>query len=99
VALFVYIGTDGPKAPALRKQHRPAHLAHLEPLDDAGRIRFAGPLLDESGTPQGSVVIFEAEGLASARTVAEGDPYLREGVFERQEVFETRAVFPRTASS
>ena len=30
----------------------------------------------------------------AARRFADGDPYAREGVFERVEVFETRRVFP-----
>jgi len=55
---------------------------------------YAGPLLDDAGSPCGSVVVFEAEDLASARRFAAGDPYVVEGVFERWEVLETRRVFP-----
>jgi uncharacterized protein YciI len=38
--------------------------------------------------------VFEADDLAAARAVAEGDPYLLEGVFEKVEVRATRAVLP-----
>jgi uncharacterized protein YciI len=93
--LYVFIGHDGPRGPELRKLHRPAHLAGLEPLDAEGRIRHAGPLLDAAGEPLGSLILFEAESLDAARTLAARDPYVVEGIFERHEVHETRVVFPR----
>lgn len=93
--VYVMLGKDGPRGAELRKQHRPAHLANLEPLEEAGRIRFAGPLLDSDGLPRGSVVIFEAPSLEDARAFAAGDPYVDAGVFAHYEVHETRAVFPR----
>jgi hypothetical protein len=93
--LYAMIGRDGPRGLELRKLHREAHLAGLEPLDRAGRIRFAGPLRDEAGEPRGSVVVFEAESLAAARAQAAADPYVTRGVFASYEVFETLAVFPR----
>ncbi len=92
---FILIGHDGPRGLELRQQHRPAHLAGLEPLDRAGRIRHAGPILGDDGAPQGSVVVFEAESLAEARTIAARDPYVTEGIFARYEVRETSPVFPR----
>jgi hypothetical protein len=99
VPTFVMLGTDGPRGAELRRRHRPAHLANLEPLARAGAVAFAGPLLDAEGSPRGSLVIFEAPDLAAARRFAESDPYLREGVFARVEVFETRRVLPRAADA
>ena len=78
--LYIYIGHDGPRGGELRKIHRPAHIASLEPLEADGRIRHAGPLLDPDGKPVGS---------------AARDPYVVQGIFERHEVYETRIVFPR----
>jgi uncharacterized protein YciI len=95
VPLYVLIGRDGPRGAELRKQHRAAHLAGLEGLEAAGRIRHAGPLLDESGAARGSLVLFEAASLEEARAVAARDPYVVEGVFASHEVLETRVVFPR----
>ena len=92
--LFVYRGSDGPRGLELRKTVRDRHLAHLQSLTDAGRIRFGGPLLDADDNPCGSLVILEADDLESARKIAESDPYLVEGVFERVEVLGTRAVLP-----
>ena len=92
--LFTYRGSDGPRGLALRKTVRERHLAHLRRLADAGRVRFGGPLIDADGNPCGSLVILEADDLASARQIAESDPYLLEGVFEKVEVLETRGVLP-----
>jgi hypothetical protein len=94
--LFVLIGRDGPEAPELRRRHRPAHLERLRPLARAGRVRFAGPLL-EGGAPIGSLVVFEAEDWASARAVAASDPYVVHGVFAEHELRETRDVLPELA--
>ena len=93
--LFVLIGHDGPRGLELRKLHREAHLANLQPLEAQGRIRHAGPLLDDAGSPAGSVILFEADDLASARALAAADPYVVHGIFERHEIFETRVVFPK----
>ena len=93
--LFVMIGRDGPEGPALRKRHRDAHLANLQPLVDAGRVRFAGPMRSPDGTPCGSVVVFEASDLAAAQAFAEADPYVVEGIFASFEVRETLQVFPK----
>jgi uncharacterized protein YciI len=92
--LFVLIGRDGPQGGALRALHRDAHLRNLKPLADAGRVVYAGPLLDAAEAPCGSVVVFEADTVASARDFAAGDPYVVEGVFAHWEVLGTRQVFP-----
>ena len=92
--LYVLIGTDGPDSRERRTQARPGHLAHWQPLDAEGRVRFGGPLLDADGMPRGSVLVFEAPDLPWARTQAAADPYVRDGVFAHVEVHETRAVFP-----
>ena len=96
--LFVLIGRDGPDGIALRKRHREAHFANLQPLVDAGRVRFAGPIRTADGDPCGSVVVFEATDLAAAQAFAETDPYAVEGVFASVEVRETLQVFPKDAT-
>ena len=93
--LFVLIGRDGPDGIALRGRHRDAHLANLQPLVDAGRVRFAGPIRAADGNPCGSVVVFEATDLAAAQAFVETDPYVAEGVFASVEVRETLQVFPK----
>ena len=93
--LYALIGHDGPRGLELRAQCRAEHLEKLDKLDRAGRVRFGGPLRDESGDPVGSLVVFEAADLAEARAIAAEDPYVVRGVFEHYEVYETGQVFPR----
>jgi len=93
--LFCLIGRDGPLGLELRKQHRGAHLANMEPLEQAGRLRYAGPLLGDDGEPCGSVIVFEAADLAAAGELSAADPYVTGGVFAEWEVLGTRQVFPQ----
>lgn len=94
VPLFVLVGFDGSASAERRARVRPAHLAHWQPLDARAAVRFGGPLLDAAAVPRGSVLVFEAADLDAARAHAARDPYVTEGVFERFEVYGTRAVFP-----
>ncbi|BFU95695.1 MAG: hypothetical protein NTNFB02_24170 [Nitrospira sp.] len=91
VMIFVILGFDGPDGEARRKIHRPAHLANLEPLDQAGRVLLAGPLTDKTG----SLIVIEADSLEEARKFALEDPYTVNGVFERVEVHPFVQVFPK----
>lgn len=88
--LFVVIGHDAPGAQEKRSSVRPAHLEHLRPLVEAGRIRLAGPFLDKSG----SLIVLEAETAADAWAIVAHDPYVVEGVFNRVDVKPFTAVFP-----
>lgn len=92
--VFCLIGRDGPRGGELRLQQRPAHLANLQPLEDAGRLRYAGPLIGDDDRPCGSVIVFEADDLDSARALMASDPYVTGGVFASWEVLATRQVFP-----
>jgi len=88
---FVILGFDGPDGEAKRKIHRPAHLAKMEPLDQAVRVVLAGPLTDKTG----SLIVIEAASLEEARQFAHEDPYTVNGVFERVEVHPFTQVFPK----
>ncbi len=89
--LFVIVGHDAPDAKEKRPQHRPAHLAHLEPLVQAGRIVLAGPFTDGSG----SLIVMEAESRAAVWESVSKDPYVVNGVFNRVEVQPFLQVFPK----
>lgn len=89
--LFVIIGHDARDAKERRPTHRPAHLAHLEPLAAAGRILLAGPLTDGAG----SLIVVEAESLGAVWELVGRDPYVVHGIFERVEVHPFTRVFPR----
>ena len=91
--LFVIIGRDARNAKEHRPTHRPAHLAHLEPLAAAGRVPLAGPLSDGAG----SLIVVEAESLAAAWELVGRDPYVANGIFESVEVHPFMQVFPKPA--
>ena len=88
--LFVVIGHDAPDGAAKRPAVRPAHLAHLRPLSEAGRVKLAGPFLDKSG----SLIIVEAASAAEVWAHLATDPYVTEGVFAHVEVRPFQQVFP-----
>ena len=88
---FVILGFDGPEAEAKRKVHRPAHLAHLEPLDALGRVVLAGPLTDKTG----SLIVIEAQTLEEVQSLVQTDPYVKFGVFGRVEIHPFIQVFPK----
>ena len=88
--LFVIIGRDAPDGAQKRPAARPAHLEHLRPLAEAGRVKLAGPFLDRTG----SLIVIEAESLAEAWGLVARDPYVTEGVFNRVEVKPFQQVFP-----
>jgi len=88
--LFVVIGHDAPGAQEKRPAIRPAHLEHLRPLVEEGRIRLAGPFLDKTG----SLIVLEAESAADAWAIVARDPYVVEGIFTRVDVKPFTAVFP-----
>jgi uncharacterized protein YciI len=88
--LFVVIGHDGPDGAAKRPAVRPAHLDHLRPLAQAGRVKLAGPFLDKTG----SLIVVEAQSAAEVWALVARDPYVTEGVFNRVEVKPFMQVFP-----
>jgi uncharacterized protein len=88
--LFVIIGHDGPDGATLRPKVRPAHLENLRPLVERGRVIIAGPFTDGSG----SLIVIDMESEAEALELAQNDPYVKEGVFERVEVKPFQRVFP-----
>ena len=88
--LYVIIGHDAPDGPQKRPAVRPAHLEHLRPLSEAGRVTLAGPFLDRTG----SLIVVEADSLAEVWALVARDPYVTEGVFNRVEVKPFQQVFP-----
>lgn len=74
---------------ALRKQTRPAHLARIQQLVDAGRMLVAGPCpaIDSTDPGEagfsGSLVIAEFSSLADAQYWADNDPYKLGGVYQK----------------
>lgn len=97
---YLIFGRDVPDSLPRRQAHRPAHLARLHALRDAGRLLCAGPLpaidSDDPGDAgfTGSVIIAEFASLAEARAWADADPYLAGGVYREVEVQPFKRVLP-----
>ena len=91
--LYALIARD--PGPERRQRARPAHLEHMNRLDDAGRLRHGGPLIDGDRNTVGSLIILEAASLEDAEATFARDPYLVNEVFERYDILETKRIFPR----
>ncbi len=88
MAQFVLTCVDKPDSLEVRLGAREAHLAYLR---ESGAVKLAGPFLDEAGGPVGSLLIIEAEDLATAQAFAAADPYALAGLFQSVEVRPFRA--------
>ena len=97
---YVIEGYDGQDVLAQRLAARPAHLARLHALRDAGRLLLAGPCpaidAEDPGPAgfSGSLVVAEFPSLEDARAWAAADPYVVAGVYARVEVRPFRKVLP-----
>jgi hypothetical protein len=84
----------------LRKSARPAHLARLQELADAGQLLVAGPHpaidAEEPGDAgfTGSLIIAEFDSLEAATAWADSDPYVDAGVFAKITVKPYKRVLP-----
>lgn len=97
---YAIIAEDIEDSLEARRSARPAHLARLEAMRDAGRLLLAGPFpaIDavEPGPAGfgGSLIVAEFTDLAAARAWAEADPYRAAGVYRSVEVRPFRKVLP-----
>jgi len=90
--LYMILGHDVPKSLAKRKETRPAHVERLKLLQSEGRLILAGPrpAIDAMDPGEagfvGSLVVAEFADLATARSWADADPYLKAGVYSHVDV-------------
>lgn len=98
--LYMIYAEDAANSLEKRLAARPAHLARLNNLKDAGRLVMAGPLpAIDSDTPgeagfTGSLVIAEFDSLHDAETWAQADPYWQAGVYVKATVKPYKKVLP-----
>ncbi len=98
--LYVIIGHDVSNSLEKRLTARPAHIARLQALQEAGRLILAGPFpavdaLDPAAAGfSGSLIVAEFPALQAAQTWAEADPYVTAGVYARVEVKPFRKTLP-----
>jgi uncharacterized protein YciI len=86
---YAIVCKDKPGLLETRLATRPVHLDYLK---SAANLKLAGPLLDDDGNPNGSILIVEAEDKATVQTWADNDPYTLAGVFESVEIHPWRVV-------
>jgi uncharacterized protein YciI len=97
--LYLIYAQDVPNSLEKRLSVRPAHLARLQALRDAGRLLTAGPNpAVDSNDPgsagfSGSTVIAEFASLTDAKNWAEQDPYVTAGVYTEVTVKPYKQVF------
>lgn len=97
---YAIISQDVPDSLEKRLSVRPAHLARLKELADAGRLLVAGPhpAIDSedpgSAGFTGSLVVAEFASLADAQAWADADPYIDAGVYQQVVVKPFRKVLP-----
>jgi uncharacterized protein YciI len=98
--LYAIIGTDRPESLLARLAARPAHLARLQALRDAGRMILAGPFpAIDSVDPgpagfSGSLIVAEFASLQEAKAWADTDPYIAAEVYEKVDVRPFRQTLP-----
>jgi uncharacterized protein YciI len=98
--LYAIISEDVEDSLQKRLSVRPAHLARLQDLQEAGRLILAGPhpAIDSENPAEagftGSLIIAEFTSLEDAQTWANTDPYLDAGVYARVVVKPFKKVFP-----
>src|SRR5215212_6834058 len=72
----------------LRLQTRPVHREYLRGLLDAGKLALSGPWADDTG----ALIIYDAEDMAEAKRILDGDPYRSAGVIANATLKEWRVV-------
>lgn len=85
--IFTFIGRDKPGLLETRLSNRPEHVDYLNGLNANGKLKFAGPFLNEEGKPIGSLVAIEAADRAEAEAIFAADPYAKAGLFESTELY------------
>lgn len=98
--LYAIYGEDAPNSLERRLGARPAHLARLTELQNAGRLLLAGPFpAIDSVDPgpagfSGSLIVAEFAALQDAQVWADADPYAAAGVYVRVTVKPFKKVLP-----
>lgn len=98
--LYAITAQDTPDSLEKRMAARPAHIARLQALQDAGRLLLAGPFpAVDSNDPgaagfSGSLIVAEFTALEAAVAWAQADPYVDAGIYAKVEVKPFRKTFP-----
>lgn len=97
---YAIIAEDTPNSLEKRMQARPAHIARLTALQEAGQLLLAGPFPTiDSNDPgsagfSGSLIVAEFNNLNAAQAWADADPYVAAGVYNQVTVKPFRKTLP-----
>ena len=97
--LYAIIARDTENSLEKRKAARPAHLARLTELREAGRLVLAGPhpaIDNEDPGPAGftgSLIVAEFPSIEEAKIWAGADPYYKSGAYAEVTVKPFKKVF------
>ncbi|QKZ13307.1 YciI family protein [Spirosoma sp. KUDC1026] len=83
--IYAYDYTDA-DALSRRMAVRPAHLAYVRQLKANGQFVMGGALLNDAGQMIGSMLVLELESEAQLETYLQEDPYLVEGVWDKDKL-------------
>ena len=94
--LFAFHLTDRADAGDLRQRVRPEHKAYLAQV--AGRIAFAGPLLEGDGqSMRGSLLVIDFDDRAAALAWLAQEPFTRAGLYANTQVHAFTNLWPQRA--
>jgi hypothetical protein len=97
---YSIVTEDTPNSLEKRLANRPAHLARLTSLYEAGRLLLAGPFpaIDSSDPGPagftGSLIVAEFNNLEEAKNWANADPFVSAGVYANVNVKPFRKTLP-----
>lgn len=97
---YAIIAEDSPNSLEKRLAARPDHLERLKQLQDEARLLLAGPFpaidSEDPGTSgyTGSLIIAAFASLEAAKTWAEADPFVANGVYAKLTVKPFRKTLP-----
>jgi uncharacterized protein YciI len=97
---YAIMAEDTPDSLEKRLAARPAHLARLKALQEAGRLLLAGPFpAIHSSDPgpagySGSLIVAEFANLQEAEQWAKDDPFVTAGVYLKVDVKPFRKTLP-----
>ncbi len=94
--IFVVIARDKPGMADVRARTRPAHLDYMLETSEHGRNIIGLPLATDDGSAMiGTLYLIEAVDRANAEAFANGDPYVKAGIFDSVEVIAGHPVFDK----
>lgn len=81
--LFAFIGIDKKDGAKIRTAKVTQHLDYLRSI---GKVKLAGPFLNEKGDMTGSLIVLEAASRGEAQAWINEEPFHKAGLFEKTEL-------------